>query len=497
MRITAVNRAARGGGVRAGMMLSDGRALIPGLRVGRARPRADLHALDGLAAWCGRYTPWCARDGNDGIWLDITGCAHLFGGEAALAGDLAGRFADFGITVRAAAADTPGAAWAVARHGGREGEGGREGDGGGSVRIVAPGGARAALAALPVTALRLADETAAGLMRLGLRRIGDLYDLPRAPLARRFGAALVRRLDQALGDEDEPISPDAPVIPYRARISFAEPIGRREDVDAALGRLLDELALLLERDSRGARRLELMVYRVDGTTGGVAIGTSRPMRDRGHLARLFAERLDRIEAGFGIEAMMLSAPATDLLPAAQLALRHIRARLNGGGDDDDAALARLVDRLGTRLGDENVALLEPRASHIPERATAIVPAAAPGSDHIHEPGEWRHGGGGGRPIRLLVRPEPVEVMAEVPEGPPLLFRWRRAAYRVAVARGPERIAPEWWRDGGAAVRTRDYYRVEDTEGRRFWLYRDGLYRDGGGGHGGESGPEWYLHGIFA
>ncbi len=487
MRITAVNRAARGGGVRAGMMVSDGRALIPGLRVGRARPRADRHALDGLAAWCGRYTPWCARHGDDGIWLDITGCAHLFGGEAALIGDLATRFGDFGITVRAAAADTPGAAWAVARHDGH------------AARIVAPGGSRVALAALPVTALRLADETAAGLMRLGLRRIGDLYDLPRAPLVRRFGAALVRRLDQALGDEDEPISPDTPVIPYRARISFAEPIGRREDIDAALERLLDELALLLERGGRGARRLELVVYRVDGTTGGVAIGTSRPMRERGHLARLFAERLDRIEAGFGIEAMMLSAPATDLLPAAQLALRHIRARLNGGGDGGggDAALARLVDRLGTRLGDENVALLKPRASHIPERATALVPAAAPGSDHIHEPGEWRHEGGSGRPIRLLARPEPVEVMAEVPEGPPVLFRWRRVAYRVAVARGPERIAPEWWRDGGADARTRDYYRVEDTDGRRFWLYRDGLYRDGDGGRGGEGGPEWYLHGIFA
>lgn len=486
MRITAVNRAAWAGGVRAGMMLSDGRALIPGLMVEKARPRADLHALDGLAAWCGRYTPWCARDGDDGICLDITGCAHLFGGEAALIGDLAGRFGDFGISVRAAAADTPGAAWAVARHDGREGEGGD------MARIVAPGGSRVALAELPVTALRLADETAAGLMRLGLRRIGDLYGMPRAPLARRFGAALLRRLDQALGDEDEPISPDAPVIPHRARISFAEPIGRRADIDAALARLLDELALLLERGGRGARRLELVVYRVDGTTGGVAIGTSRPMRDRGHLARLFAERLDRIEAGFGIEAMMLSAPATDPLPAAQLALRHVRARLNGGGDDGDAALARLVDRLGTRLGDENVALLEPRASHVPERATALVPAAAPG----HEPGEWRYGGGSGRPIRLLARPEPVEVMAEVPEGPPVLFRWRRATYRVAVSRGPERIAPEWWRDSGAAARTRDYYRVEDSGGRRFWLYRDGLYRDDAAG-GGEGAPEWYLHGIFA
>lgn len=475
MRLTAVDEAAAAAGLHIGLTLADARALVPELVSAEADTAADTAALRRLADWCGRYSPWVAVDGDDGIVIDIIGAAHLFGGEAALADDLRRRLAAFGIAGRLAVADTPAAAWAWARHG--------------KGVVVAPGGTRAALAPLPVAALRLEAATVVALDRVGLRRIGDLLALLRdgaAPvrgtLVRRFGTALLERLDAALGAVPEPIAPLVPVPPWRARLAFAEPVGSRADIDEACRRLLERLCALLARERRGARRLELACYRVDGTVARVGIGTSQPTRLPAHLMRLLAERLETIDPGFGIDVMILAAPAADPLGPRQLALGRSERR-------NEEAAGALIDRLVARLGPAQVLRLVPQASHIPERALLLVPAlTAPAAA-----GDWP--AAGARPVSLLPCPEPVEVVApgaaEGEGNPPLAFRWRRVVHRVARAEGPERIAPEWWRDPAAAAR--DYYRVEDEDGRRFWLYRDDRGCDEPGG----AAPRWYLHGLLA
>jgi protein ImuB len=478
--LAAVDRAAERAGLRTGMALADARALEPGLAAAPADPAGDAEALAALADWCGRYTPWTAVYGSDGAVLDITGCAHLFGGEAGLLRDLIGRLRAIGYAGRAAIADSAAAARAIATAGpGYGGPGDPLGD-----AIVSPGRSAEALAGLPVAGLRLGRELCDGLARLGLRRIGDLYALPRAALAARFGAALAGRLDRALAREAEPISPARPVPQHAARLLFAEPIGRTEDVDAAVRRLLATLCDGLERAQRGARRLELAVYRSDGTVQRLAVGTSRPDRRPAHLHRLFAESFDRIDAGFGIDAAMLGALATEPLGAEQLRLAD--------REDPAPSLADLVDRLSNRLGPDAVSRPMPVESHRPDRAVAAGPPLALPDD---APAGWP--ADPPRPVRLFASPEPVEAMAPVPDDPPLLFRWRGRLHRVAGADGPERLSPEWWRrpaGGGPADRAvgeeRDYYRVEDGEGRRFWLFR------AGSGPPGQS-ARWFLHGRFA
>ena len=488
LAIVAVDSMAAAAGLAPGMPLADARALEPGLRAVEADPVADARALAGLADWCGRYTPWTATHGDDCILLDITGCAHLFGGEAGLARDLIERLSAIGYAGMLAVADTPGAAWAVSRMGGGYGRAGAPlGD-----ALIPPGGAEAALAGLPIAGLRLDPATVEGLDRLGLRRIGDLAALPRDSLASRFGPEVLRRLDQALGREAEPVSPRRPVPVHLARMVFPEAIGRTEDVEAALARLLDRLCAGLEQAQQGARRVELALYRVDGTVDRQAIGTSQPSRRPRHLFRLLAGHLDRIDAGFGIEVAVLSALTTDPLGPSQIAL--------GGPDGvsaaagDDTPLADLVDRLAGRLGRNAVVRPVPFESHLPEREVAMRPAmdgppAGPDTPHLQKSGAWPDRL---RPVRLLPVPQPVEVVAPVPDDPPVLFRRGGSVHRIIRADGPERLAPEWWQDlpaGAVANRPRDYYRVEDTKGRRFWLYRAGLYDP-------STPPRWFLHGIF-
>jgi protein ImuB len=472
--VAAASPAAAAAGIVPGQPLADAHAFLPGLAVFDADPQGDAQALRRLAEWCGRYSPWTAPDGADGILLDITGCAHLRGGEAALIDDVLARIASQGFAGRAAIADTSGAAWAVARHGSLAAD------------VIAPGAARAALAALPVTALRLPVDAAAGLGRLGLKRIGDLYKMPRAALAQRFGDIVALRLDQALGEAGEPVSPLRPVLARRARLAFAEPIATPEDLARALRRLIEDLCQGLAAEGTGARRLELACYRVDGVVERAAIGTARPSRDARHLARLLEEKLSGIDPGLGIEDMVLDAAIAETLAAAQIALpRH---RESGG---DEGALAALVDRLGSRLGLANLTRLAPFESHLPERAVAVQPAiGASGKTPLRWPA------GMVRPVRLLAPPEPVEAMAPVPDDPPVMFRWRRLLHRVRRADGPERIAGEWWRDFARVVHAgdpddiRDYYRVEDEAGRRFWLYRAGLYHP-------DRAARWFVHGVFA
>ena len=469
--VTAVDGAASAAGVAPGMALADARALLPRVATAPADPAADAATLDGLAAWCGRYTPWTVPDGRAGVWLDVSGCAHLFGGERAMLDDLLARLDRFGLEARAALADTPGAAWGLARYGANR-------------MIVLPGEAREALAELPVAALRLGPAAVDGLTRLGLRRIGDLYALPRAPLAARFGGEVARRLDQALGREAEPVSPRRPVPRHRVRLSFPDPIGLRDDIAAALDRLLRALCEGLGQAGRGCRRLDLTCYRADGSLQAVAVGTAAPARDAAHLARLFAERLDAIDPGFGIESMVLSAPHTEPLAAAQVQAPYSP---QGGRPTQEAfvALAPLLDRLGNRFGFGQVARLRACESHLPERACQPAPAAG-----AADRAGWRYSMP--RPLHLLAYPEPVKAIPPLSgDDPPRGFLWRRMRHRVRAAEGPERIVPEWWRvDPAWAGGARDYWRVEDEEGRRFWLFREARPRLDGA-------PRWFLHGLFA
>jgi protein ImuB len=479
LRLEALCARAREVGLAPGMMLADARAMVPALQVHAADPAADARLLEDLAAWCERYTPYVALDrshehaAGGGLWLDVTGCAHLFDGEAALRANLLARLRRQGLTAAAAIADAPGAAWAVARYS--------------ETPIVPPGGARVALAPLPVAALRLDPDTVQMLERLGLERIESLYPLPRRALVARFGDALTTRLDQAEGLVDEPISPRPPPPAHRAQLAFAEPIAQADALAPVTRRLLAELCSGLAAASLGARRLALAFYRVDNSTAAVAIGTSRPCRDARQLERLFAEKLEQVDLGFGIERALLEAAVVEPLLPEPLAWRAM-----GAGDlDQTRDLAPLVDRLSNRLGPDAVSQLAPRASHIPERAQERVLALSPGAG---APFVTRglHGPAPSRPLRLLARPEPIDAVAPLPDEPPVLFRWRRALHKVAAVRGPERLAPEWWREPGTdpATATRDYFAVEDTEGGRFWLFREGLYLAGA------AMPRWYLHGLF-
>ncbi len=499
-------------GLAPGMAVTDARAIAPNLTLLDADPAAEAHARSRLADWCGRYSPWVADGGAEfgggaGLWLDIQGCAHLFGGEAGLRDDLLARLEAGGFTARAAIADTPGAAWAIARFAAPDQD-----------QVVSPGEQRQALAPLPIAALRLPADIASDLGRLGLRRIGDLYDLPRGAVTQRFATRLLHRLDEALGAVAEPISPRQPAEVYTACRQFAEPIGRPEDIAAALDLLLDDLQRQLTDAGQGARRLDFACYRVDGDVAHVRVGTGRPARDRTHLARLFGDRLGLIDPGFGIEIVRLTATATQAFATPQAGLAVAGGEKAAGAPDLPARDA-LLDRLLNRLGRKNVYRLAVQESHWPERAWTAVPAATaatartwPAADPEQAP----------RPPRLLPRPEPVDAIAADPASPPTRFRWRRQTLDVARAQGPERLAPEWWRAlddfnrhrptpppghptavsylggregvwagtdlGEAQKDTRDYYCVEVVDGRRFWLYRAPS----------PTAPtsRWFVHGVF-
>ncbi len=527
LRLAAVNAAAAALGLAPGLALADARARHPDLAVAEADPAAERALLTAVADLSDRYTPLVALDPPDGLFLDVTGCAHLFGGEAAMAADLSARLSRFGLTARLAVAATPGAAWAAARCG-LEGGGtsdrdqtgqppaGRDRDGRQPGRrgatdpaasgwcVLASGDEAAALSPLPVAALRLAPATVGALARAGLTRIGDLAALPRAPLAARFGAGLLTRLDQALGRADEALVWRRPPPVHAVERVFAEPIVSERDVLLAAERLAARLAEMLTAHDQGARGLELTLFRLDGAVQRLTVGTSRPLRDPAVVRRLIAEKLARLvdlDAGYGFDRARLAALAVAPLPPQQAGFEAGLADGLDGGADAEEELARLVDRLAARLGAERVTRLVAGDSHLPERAggavpmvgfseppgLAPIPAAldpSPPADLLQQ--DTRHP----RPPRLFVRPEPVEVVAEVPDGPPARFRWRRVEHRVLRAEGPERIAAEWWRDGPAAP-TRDYFRVETTEGRRFWLYREGLYERE------TVHPRWYVHGLFA
>jgi len=489
LSLAAVDGVAAALGITPGLSLADARAFLPRLKTAPHDPAGDEAAIARLADWCGRYTPWTAPcsteegrgrgpNGAAGVFLDVTGCAHLFGGEAALLNDLLARVRGFGFAARAALAETPGAAWALARFATDETR---------PWTVAAPGEARAALAPLPPMSLRLPPAAVELMARFGLESIADLSALPRATLTPRFGPQVIRRLDQALGAASgaelfsgagEPICPRQPAPRYLARQIFAEPVGDPEDLVRILEGLAENLCRDLAAHSQGARRIVFTCYRVDGSLQCAAVGTSRPSRDPRHFKRLFAERMQNIDPGFGIEVVTLAAAVTESLGARQVPMA---ARQLGRGEAvEEGGVTELVDRLGARLGAGNVRRAVARESHIPERAVELVSLSQPmpGASALW-PQEKQ------RPLRLLSRPEPVEALALLPDYPPARFRWRKVLHEVAQATGPERLSPEWWlRDPRLGEQApRDYFRVEDRAGRRYWLYR--------------AEDAWFLQGLFA
>jgi len=449
--IHAVTAAAATRGARPGARLTDARALDPALVALPADPAGDAALVERLALWAGRWSPLVEVDG-DGLRLDVSGVAHLFGGKDGLVADIRARFARMGLTARIAIAPTAAAAWALARY---------KGD----------------IPALPVAALRLDGDTTRTLERLGLKTVGALMNLPRLALARRFRGAdnVVDALDRMLGRKDEPLTAVPSDPPPCAALRLEEPATHPEAAAQALERLIPKLVRQLEHRHLGARRLSLTGFRVDGSVAQSSVATAIPSREPKHLARLLADKAAALDPGFGFDAFALTAEWTESLGAAQESLVE-----EPSGERD---IARLVDRLSVKLGPSHV--LRPQAfeSHLPERASGWVAAlTTTKATELPSPPQ--------RPPRLLDRPEAIDVIYATPEGVPRRFVWRRAVHDIARVDGPERIAPEWWRSPSSA-RLRDYYRVEDGDGRRYWIYREGLIGDGRGGL-----PNWFMHGLF-
>jgi protein ImuB len=545
--IAALDPMAAALGLKDGMAVTQALTVVPGLQVIEADPDADAAALLRLAHWCHRITPLASVDSPDGVWLDITGCAHLWGGEAALLQMLLGRLDRDGLHARAAAADTPGAAYALARYGDQRSS------------VIPPGQHGTAITSLPVAALRLAPELAGTLRRLGFEQIGHLSRIPRALLARRFGLMPGLRLDQAHGCVQETLKPLRAEHILQRRTAFIEPLLTADALATATSHLVNPFCEEMEQMGLGARQLDLLFERVDGHAIGIRIGTARPSRDAGHLTRLLNERLETVDPGLGIEAMLLMAPMVERLHWEQ-------QEGDPGLQENGYAIASLMDRLTNRLGKERLYRAVPLESETPERsinrnsldsiprvpapilapkanqpeapAASMRPAVfnvivsqqleptarikKPGCLHLVETatadiGEllidppamaWKRPWALRRlphtsvpavpwpgrlhaPSRLLEPPRRVDAIAALPNHPPVAFTWRHHRHRVCRAEGPERIHGEWWFKDRERQSVRDYFRVEDENGQRFWLFREGNGVDACTGD-----LSWYLHGLF-
>ena len=472
LRLAAVDQAARSLGLEPGMTLADARARVPELQAVERDEAADRAWLERLADGCVRYTPMVALDAPDGVILDMTGCTHLLGGERGLAADVERRMAALRMTMRPAFAGAPKAAHALARY-----------------QALRAKDEQATIRKLPVAALELVPEATQGLLRAGLKTVGELARRPMATIAARFGGEAVSALRELLGEAAKPIKPRMPVAPIFAERRFAEPVARTEYALQVLGELAAESARQLEERGEGGRRFEAYFFRSDGLVRPLAVETSRPSRDPALVMRLMNERIealsDPIDPGFGFDLIRLAVPRTEPLAVTQLKLE--------GGTAREADVAALVDRLSTRLGRDRVRRLAPQDTHIPEQMQLALPAVEAGRPAA----SWPRPAAGEppmRPLHLFDPPQPIDVIAEVPDGPPHRFRWRRKFHEVKRFEGQERIASEWWRRKDGAVDnaglTRDYYRVEDARGRRFWVFRHGLFEE-------KPMPQWYLHGLFA
>lgn len=463
--VTAADSVAQGLGLRPGMAVSKAQALVPGLRIERADPAEDMASLERLALWVlQRVSPVVAVDPPDGIVIDSTGADHLHGGEAAMLEALIGRLTLSGVTARAAIAGSWGAAHALARHVAAP------------TIVAAPGSPEHLLSPLPLEALRIAPKVSAGLRDLGFARIGDLIAQPRAPLTRRFGPDLCRQLDQAMGAAAEPISPLRPDDLIEVRRNFAEPIGAPETIARYIGKLVLSLCAELDRQGLGARRLDLLCDRVDSHRQAVRVGLAVAQRDPKRLTRLLCDRIETIAPGFGIETMALAATVTEPLSPRQVGSDLLEVQVPD--------LSGLIDVLANRAGVAGIYRMAPVPSDVPERSVRRIPALSE-SIGAGWPDHWP------RPSRLLPRPEPIETMALLPDHPPNWIAWRGIRRRIRRADGPERIFGEWWKREAEREAVRDYFRVEDEAGERYWIFRAG-----DGEHAATGSHRWFLHGLF-
>ncbi|MBZ4189452.1 Y-family DNA polymerase [Niabella beijingensis] len=447
-------------GIMRGMVVADAKALIPELKLFHYRPGAEERLLTDLTVWCLRFTPVAAIDLPDGILLDISGCPHLWGGEQPYLDAITGKLSAYGYRARAAIADTIGAAWAMARFGKTN-------------PIVTPGLLEPALEPLPPAALRLETALLDRLQKLGFGTIGSFITMPATVLRRRFGPELLTRIAQALGRLPEVPVPVQPAPVFRQQLPCTEPVHTRSAIDIALETLLEQLCNSLQKAGCGLRSALFRIYKVDGGSQEIVIGTNRPVRNAAHLLKLFEPKIASLAPGMGIEVFILEAPVVEALSVRQEAFWNTL-----GTADTGTELAGLLDRIAGRIGGQAIKRYLPAEHYWPERSVV------PGGLFEKTATTWRSDRP--RPVYLLPSPEPVIVAAPVPDYPPMLFRYRGKVHHIKKADGPERIEEEWWLEQS---RVRDYYVVEDEEGARYWLFRSGHY--------GEEKPQWFLHGFFA
>jgi len=459
MIITAVNPPAQLQGIGVGMVLADARVIVPSLKYFDDIPGLPQKLLRSIAKWCMRFSPIAAIDEPDGIIIDATGCTHLWSGEASYVNSIVKRLKQFGYNVNSAIADTAGKAWAIAHFGNRE-------------TIIHNEGELNTFISLPVAALRLEVESIARLNKLGLRQIQDILSMPRSVLRRRFGNHLLMRLDQAMGRQEEVIQPVQPIEPYCERLTCLEPIVTATGIEIALKKLLEVLCERLKHEGKGIRKLSFKGYRVDGNIQAIDIGTNRASSNAHHLFKLFEIKISSIEPALGIELFTLEAFKVEDLDSTQEKFWDKACGLA------NPELVKLLDRVSNKIGVDSIHRFLPAEHHWPERSVKIA-----ASLNENATTQWRTDLQ--RPIYLLQNPEPIWATALIPDYPPMLFRYQNKLHKVKKADGPERIEREWWIDEG---QHRDYYAVEDEEGKRYWLFRSGHYSEN---------YQWFIHGYFA
>lgn len=459
--VFALNDLAASAGVTVGMKVADAQALCPKIEIHEHDQERIDYLLKAMADWCYRYSPIISIDAPDGLIIDVSGCTHLLGGEKQFLKDVVNRFCGFGYQVRVAMADTVGTAWAVARYGVK-------------TPIIPVAANREAITSLPPKALRLPAEVTDNFWKLGIHSIGFLMGIPRHLLVKRFGRLVASRIDQALGEINEYIKPNQPAPVYSARLDILETISTAEAIAIGVMQTIEELCAQLDKDQRGLQEVKLTSYRVDGFVQHLTVGTSLPTRNAEHVFRLFRDKLTTLIPGLGIELFILSATHTEPLSAEQEKLIHNEADLN------DDSIAKLVDKVGNHFGKQvHGYRFQSRESHLPERAVTEV-SAIKDKESMWPQNKLR-------PHTLLKRPELIEVTAaKLPDYPPRKFKYKNTVHDIKRADGPERIESEWWLQ---KAELRDYYRLEDAQGKRFWVYRLGEY-------GGVANVNWYIHGFF-
>ena len=445
-------------GINAGMVVADCRSILPTLKVLGDKPEQKEKLLTSFAEWCIRYTPIAAIDLPDGLILDVSGCTHLWGGEHGYLKEIISKLSGFGYNVRVSIADTIGTAWANARFGKK-------------TAIIESGEQMEALLYLPPAALRLEPGTLARMEKLGLYEIQSFITMPRTALRRRFGQELLTRLDQALGAQIEPIEPVCPVEPYQERLPAMEGIRTAKGIEIALRKLLETLCTRLLQEGKGLRKSIFKGFRADGITEQIEIGTNKPSRNVEHLFKLFELNISTMTPGLGFELFILEAPIVEDVSIEQNVLWHTLSKSND-------ELGELLDRVAAKVGSNTIHRYLPDEHYWPERSIKLA-----ASFQEKATVAWRNIQ---RPIRLLAKPETIEVSVPMPDYPPMLFIYKGQIHNVRKADGPERIEIEWWLDSGLH---RDYYSVEDEQGARYWLFRLGHY--------GTNEPKWFIHGFFA